>query len=98
MIVQLALAALAGGTALFLSKKAEANTAPGYVSPNPVGYRRLMRGDRVTAAMVIAQKTDLNSPVGVHNSHAGFMTGVENPNGQSKQVAIFVPVGTEYLR
>ncbi len=96
--IPLALAALAGGMA-FLTRNAQAATAaPGYVSPDPAGYRRITRGDRISAAMVMAQEADLSKPIGAHSLHDGFMTGVENPNGNKKQVAIFVPVGSEYLR
>lgn len=100
--IVVAVAAAAGGALLGFSR-ARASSGPepvGYIATPPVGYRRLEVGDKITASMVYAQQHDLGKPLGVHSSYdeGAFMTGVENPTGLKKQVVIFVPLGSEYLK
>lgn len=99
-IVPLFVAALAGGFAAAVSRQTrQSSVSPvEYYSAAPAGYRRLRKSDRITSEMVIAQEEDISMPYGIHKLHDGFMTGVENPTGQRKVVAIFVPIGTEYVR
>lgn len=100
--VVIAVAAAAGGAIFGISRaRASSPSGPvGFIAKDPVGYRRLRVEDPMTAEMAFAQSQDMRNPFGLHFSHEGgaFMTAVENPTGLQKQVVIFVPTGSEYLR